>query len=620
VLAYHDATKHHPQRYARGPGQLDWGTQPNPFRRYEGASLVLLLLGGCEQTPAYDDLFVPRAVPPQPVNQRSVSTFFECSLGLTAWKSYRGASWPLRCNPSSGNLHPTEGYLLAGPLAGIGETPGVYHYAPREHALERRHEIPMAAWQRLMEGWGDAAFLVGLSSIHWREAWKYGERAFRYCQHDVGHALAGLRFAAAMQGWRMIVLDGPGDADIGRLLGVDRSADYADAEREHPELIALVAPPSTPLAPPPASVAPPSRRCEPGPDANARRSVPAGDGIDCEAIDAAAAGPWSGQANRLSSGHVPWEIIDVVAEASHKPRGRPAGVGSPVPGGGGPTTDMPRRSRDQSSVGPPWPTWNAGESSRSEEILIACSKEDVPIAGRRQAPTARQIVLQRRSGTDYDGKTPIGQSTFHAMLHRLLAAAGTSGRAAPWDAVRWPPMVHLFLFVHRVTGLPPGLYALVRDPSMMDELRKATSVEFAWQHPPGCPDGLPLYLLKEADCRRASAQLSLGQEIAADGAFSLAMIAEFERPLREYGPWSYRRLFWEAGMIGQVLYLEAEAAGVRCQANIRGTGMGAYFDDWVHETLGLDGHAFQDLYHFTVGGAVDDDTLTTLPPYGATRH
>ncbi len=37
------------------------------------------------------------------------------------------------------------------------------------------------------------------------------------------------------------------------------------------------------------------------------------------------------------------------------------------------------------------------------------------------------------------------------------------------------------------------------------------------------------------------------------------MIADFEQPLQTHGPWLYRRLFWETGMIGQVLYLEAEA-------------------------------------------------------------
>ncbi|MGZ8193672.1 MAG: nitroreductase, partial [Methylobacter sp.] len=65
----------------------------------------------------------------------------------------------------------------------------------------------------------------------------------------------------------------------------------------------------------------------------------------------------------------------------------------------------------------------------------------------------------------------------------------------------------------------------------------------------------------------------------------------------------------ECGLIGQVLYLEAEAAG------IRGTGIGCYFDDSVHEILGIQGHEFQSLYHFTVGKPVEDKRLQTLPAY-----
>ena len=75
------------------------------------------------------------------------------------------------------------------------------------------------------------------------------------------------------------------------------------------------------------------------------------------------------------------------------------------------------------------------------------------------------------------------------------------------------------------------------------------------------------------------------------------MLARFEPLLAEHGDWMYRRLFWECGLIGQVLYLEAEAAGVR------GTGIGCFYDDPVHETLGLSGHAWQSLYHFCVGDA-----------------
>ena len=57
------------------------------------------------------------------------------------------------------------------------------------------------AWPAACGGRQDV-WLVALTSIHWREAWKYGERAFRYCQHDLGHAIAAVRLAAALVGWR----------------------------------------------------------------------------------------------------------------------------------------------------------------------------------------------------------------------------------------------------------------------------------------------------------------------------------------------------------------------------------------------------------------------------------
>ena len=62
-------------------------------------------------------------------------------------------------------------------------------------------------------------------------------------------------------------------------------------------------------------------------------------------------------------------------------------------------------------------------------------------------------------------------------------------------------------------------------------------------------------------------------------------------------------------MIGQLLYLEAEAAGMRS------TGIGCFFDDPMHEVLGLEDDAFQDLYHFTLGGPVEDTRLTNQSAY-----
>ncbi len=62
-------------------------------------------------------------------------------------------------------------------------------------------------------------------------------------------------------------------------------------------------------------------------------------------------------------------------------------------------------------------------------------------------------------------------------------------------------------------------------------------------------------------------------------------------------------------MIGQVLYLEAEARGRR------GTGIGCFFDDPVCDLMGIGEMRFQAIYHFAVGTPVEDPRLTTLPAY-----
>jgi Nitroreductase family len=228
-------------------------------------------------------------------------------------------------------------------------------------------------------------------------------------------------------------------------------------------------------------------------------------------------------------------------------------------------------------------------------------------------PSAGQIIRQRRSLLACDGSTSIPAARFTRMLARVMPRVEleVARRPMPWDAIPWEPAIHFGLFVHRVDGIEPGLYALARDPGKLDKLKQCMHAHFAWETPPGCPVDLPLYLLERGDARQLATQLSCGQDIAGDGAFSLGMIAEYQASLLAHGPSFYRRLFWEAGAIGQVLYLEAEAAGVRA------TGIGCFFDDPVHRVFGIEDLAFQSLYHFTVGGALDDARLTTLPAYGS---
>jgi SagB-type dehydrogenase family enzyme len=204
--------------------------------------LPLLKPGGAPASPLYEDLYRSGAVASASLSARSLSRLFEYSLAISAWKQAGDVRWALRSNPSSGNLHPTEAYLLIDDVAGLSPSPGLYHYAAKEHGLELRAQWPKESFMRLLQGFPPNAFLIGFASVIWRETWKYGERAFRYCQHDVGHAIGSVRIAAQTLGWRMLLLDGLADDTIAAMLGVDRAEDFEGAEREHPDCIAVIWP------------------------------------------------------------------------------------------------------------------------------------------------------------------------------------------------------------------------------------------------------------------------------------------------------------------------------------------------------------------------------------------
>ena len=547
VLAYHRRSKHHLSHYAASLGYLDWDTQPDPFRTFVGAERVELPLLADRLDAAYADLYVPGAVPPMPLERNSVAMLFELALGLSAWKQYKGSRWALRCNPSSGNLHPTEGYAVLPEVPGLNA--GVYHYVSRDHTLERRCVLEGRAAQQLAGSLPPASFLVGLSSIHWREAWKYGERAFRYCQHDAGHAIATVRYAAAALGWSARLIAGVSDTAIAAVLGLAQPESFsgiAEEDREHPDAILLVGP-----------------------------FHPPGNGEGSESVDIRKlrdvldAGAWAGRANSLSPAHVQWPAIDVAAEATWQEDGA------------------------------------TGTRGRGEAVIIdkVAAWLDRPVISSQV--NAARLMKQRRSCLALDGITSISAETFYAMLDRLLPRPGVP----PWDVWPWPPHLHCGIFVHRVQGVPSGLYLFERSPTVHERLRAALRADFLWKRPEGCPEYLPLFNLVEGDFRTQAEVVSCHQEIAAAGAFSLGMIADFGESIRATGAWWYRKLFWESGLLGQVLYLEAEAAGVR------GTGIGCYFDDAFHNLLSLRGDCFQSLYHFTVGGPVDDPRLMTLSAY-----
>jgi nitroreductase len=408
----------------------------------------------------------------------------------------------------------------------------VYHYAPKSHALELLARMDGESWQSLHLPEG--TLLLAFSSIHWRESWKYGERAFRYTMLDVGHALATVAVAAHCLGWHASLEDDLGAEDITCLLGLKEQGRFSQnsSEEEHPNvLLAIFTDGSMPH-------------------------------LSIHSSDLSQLKPQHEptSANILSSQHVSWAWIDLVGEAARKP----------------PTHDvysasfsLPSRSRVQTDL----------------------------------ASRCCQMLRLRRSAQVMDGRSRMSLDSFFAIFRAALPGE------ALFSLLPWKPCIHPVIFVHRVDGLEKGLYICMRDAGRKEELRAAMLEDFVWERPSRTPNDLELYLLAQGDSRLAAKEASCRQEIASDGCFAVAMLAQFEEPLQKYGAWYYSRLFWECGMIGQAFYLAGEAAG------FQGCGIGCFFDDIVHRMLGLSGCRYQDLYHFTLGRALPDPRLIDLHAY-----
>ncbi|MBN1235420.1 MAG: SagB/ThcOx family dehydrogenase [Methanotrichaceae archaeon] len=375
VIAYHHRTKHQPHALARGPGGLDYANQPDPFRSYEGATQIRLKRQGFfphmqegAQESAQEGISQP-----SPLNMESLSQLFFESLAFSGQKSFAGSKWSLRVNPSSGNLHPTEGYLIAGPIPGLQSFAGVYHYAPKSHALELLAKIERESWQSLLLPEG--TMLLAFSSIYWRESWKYGERAFRYSMLDVGHALATVAVAAHCLGWQASLEDNPGGEDLARLLGLGEQNRFSQdkSEVEHADvLLALFT------------------------DGGMHQLS-----LDSSHLSQLKLQPLPARANILSAQHVPWAWIDLVSEAAKKP----------------PTQDVystppssPDRVRAEADF-----SFTTSTSSSTSSTYRYC-----------------QMLRRRRSAQVMDGRSCMPLDSFLAIFRAALPKAATFG-FLPWE-------------------------------------------------------------------------------------------------------------------------------------------------------------------------------------------
>ncbi|MCA9805292.1 MAG: SagB/ThcOx family dehydrogenase [Cyanobacteria bacterium HKST-UBA02] len=563
IYGYHRLTKHTVESlFTRGPG-LDWANQPDPFLRYEGAPVVELPanftvsnLDFFQIISILDGSSADLAPEVVPCGLDLISNLLFYGMSISAWKQIRGTDhrWALRVNASSGNLHPTETFVLCGRQ--FEEEPGIglYHYRVDRHVLERRSEHDM-----LSELWPNRANLIEtitgqsqeplpepdlaicLGSIFFRESWKYRRRAYRYCQHDLGHALSALVISARALGYRSVARAVFPDAAAAELLGLN-GGDSSSVPGGIAPLCILAL-----------------YRQDRFPEHDFSLSVL----------------NWSSSCNlefigspiRLAS-----EIVDYPEiEAAHT------------------CTSYSEESyflllQELANTG--LPKTSGRRPGPVEEGKLPLSL--VHTRPESEQDSVHETVRSRRSAVDMDGKTGISLEDLSVILW-----AATTGFRADFQIAREMStgerrrdpfyLVHLYVYVHRVEGLAPGLYYLERESMAL----------------------LPVMVGDQREFARGS---SCFQDIAMDGAFALSMVADMSRGLELFSQRFYRLVHYEAGFIGQLVYLASRARG------IDSTGIGCFIDGAINEYLGLR-PGFEVIYNFTVGRAVIDSRLTTLSSY-----
>jgi SagB-type dehydrogenase family enzyme len=98
---------------------------------------------------------------------------------------------PLKTSPSAGARHPIEVYVLGMRIKGV--RPGLYHYQPRTHCLEKLRglkDAPIRAARFCVgQRWAkEAAALFIMTAVFSRAMWKYPtSRAYRTVLLDAGH-------------------------------------------------------------------------------------------------------------------------------------------------------------------------------------------------------------------------------------------------------------------------------------------------------------------------------------------------------------------------------------------------------------------------------------------------
>jgi SagB-type dehydrogenase family enzyme len=165
-----------------------------------------------------------------PITRAALGELLGLSCGITGVQHLGGGDHLLlRANPSGGALYPIEVYPIV--FRGDDLAPGLYHYAPREHALEliKSGDLQEELFQITMRQpvVREASFVCVLTALTARNMFKYGERGYRYMLLDAGHLAQNLYLASNALQLGCTTIAGFVDDRLNELVGIDGVNEFA---------------------------------------------------------------------------------------------------------------------------------------------------------------------------------------------------------------------------------------------------------------------------------------------------------------------------------------------------------------------------------------------------------
>ncbi len=243
VVAYHERTKHHFHRFAASLGYMDWATQPDPFRRYAGADLVRLPLPKAGRPLPYWQLYAIGTVPPEPLS---------AGVGLPLL--------PVRTVSDGVEAIPRDDVVACArtPRAGISIRPRGMPFCPRSSGSATRPPCTTTLrGSTLSNGERFSTRSGGPSSSRP----SLTDRSSWVCRRSIGgkpgstvsarsgtaSTMSDTRLPPCASRRQLSAGDwcsstASGTASSLASLGLGRDEDFGEAEREEPELLALIAP------------------------------------------------------------------------------------------------------------------------------------------------------------------------------------------------------------------------------------------------------------------------------------------------------------------------------------------------------------------------------------------